>query len=229
MTWLLILLVVAAAAAADNCAICHEDPKFRVQHKALYEYSMAFESSAHGEAGLDCNDCHGGDATATDLDVVHDGVMDPVRYDCIPGTCGECHDEQYEAFASSRHSKELKDDGAGPNCVTCHGAMDMSVISVTDVRDSCLECHAEGSDIDTEVPDRAEHILRLINNIKGYRKFVSKHGDDKQFGKRTDEAYDKLTKAWHQFDLEDVAIDAETLLAELRQEKDRIIAQRRQR
>ncbi len=226
-TFLMAILTSGIAAAVDNCAICHEDPKFKIKHRTLFEYTVAFQSSSHGEAGLECVDCHGGNASAEDLDAVHQGVMDPVRYAQIPTTCGECHEDQHDAFVTSNHSQSLKNDETGPNCVTCHGAMDMSLIAVVDVKETCQECHAEGADIDTEVPARAEHILTLINNIKGYRNFVAKHGDDQLFIANTERAYEHLTSAWHRFDLDGVSKDAETLLADLRHEKNRIIAQRR--
>lgn len=217
------------AANADNCAVCHEDPMFRSEHRALFDYTASFQSSAHGEAGLECMDCHGGDATRGDLELVHEGVMAPVRRDCIPETCGKCHEEQRDAFVNSRHSRRLLDGNEGPNCVTCHGAMNLNRIAVADVKATCQGCHTEGKGIDAAVPAAAERILTTINNIKGYRRFVNRHGDDEAFRLRSEQAYLSLTSAWHRFDLAGVAEDSEALLAELRREKDKIIDQRRKR
>ena len=78
-------------AVTRACLECHKDPDFRVKHPKLFNYYQEFESSVHGVAGLDCIDCHGGDAEATDSDGIHKGVLEPVRFDRIPDTCGSCH------------------------------------------------------------------------------------------------------------------------------------------
>jgi len=225
----LLLAMAGSALADDGCAICHEDPKFRVQHRALWDYAMAFEKSVHAEAGLSCGDCHGGNEAGADFDAIHDGVLDPVRYDRIAGTCGDCHSEQHNAFVTSRHSKILADDGLAPNCVTCHGAMDMRTIAVVEVRAACLECHLPGSEVAPNVPAKADDVLRLVNNIKGYRRYVTKYSQDEAFKAAVEKRYAKLTESWHRFDLVDVGPEATTLLTDLRAEKDRIITARRQR
>jgi len=224
---MLLTLLAGVALADEGCVICHEDPKFKVQHRALWDYTEAFEKSVHAEAGLSCTDCHGGDARAEDFDAIHDGVLTPVRYDHIADTCGACHDDQHDAFTTSQHSKILADDGLAPNCVTCHGAMDMRNIAVAEVKAACLECHVPGSEVAPEVPDKADDVLRLVNNIKGYRRYVNKYSKDEEFKADVETRYAKLTTSWHRFDLVDVGPEANALLTDLRAEKDRIIADRK--
>jgi len=121
----LLAILMAGPAFSDECYECHKSPEFKVTNKKIYDYNIDFEVSIHGIAELACTDCHGGDSSTKDKKQAHKGVMDPVCYDNIPATCGECHDEQFDAFTSSNHYQLLEKDGNAPNCVTCHGAMDV--------------------------------------------------------------------------------------------------------
>jgi len=41
---MLLTLLAGVALADEGCVICHEDPKFKVQHRALWDYTEAFEN-----------------------------------------------------------------------------------------------------------------------------------------------------------------------------------------
>ncbi|MCP4292089.1 MAG: ammonia-forming cytochrome c nitrite reductase subunit c552 [bacterium] len=204
---------------ADTCHECHQSKDLKVTDKKLYDYNLDFEISVHGIAELACTDCHGGDDSTTNLKKAHKGVMDPVRYDKIPGTCGECHDEQHEAFVASNHYKLLEKDGSAPNCVTCHGSMDMDFIFASRVKNTCQFCHNLESDTLPEVPDQADYILSKINIIKGYRGFVQTHASDRDQVQALDARFDQLTARWHSFDLDGVEADTRALLGDYRKAK----------
>ncbi len=223
----IVLAWVAGPAFADRCEICHAKPEFKVQHKKLYDYYNEFQASVHGVVGIGCADCHGGDASSDDMSHAHEGVMDRVHYDRIPATCGECHEAQRDAFTGSKHYGILTDKGMAPNCVTCHGAMEMDFIFAGRVKTTCQFCHNHQTATAPELPDRAEYILNKINIIKGYKSFVALHGSDPDQVREVKAAYDELTTYWHSFDFERVETATEDLLATLREAKAAALRARR--
>lgn len=226
----LICLVLAPAPAfADACVGCHQDANLKVQNPKLFYYFEDFQNSVHGVAGLACTDCHGGDPATEDMDQAHAGVLDPVSFANIPATCGRCHGQQYDTFVTSEHYRILEDDGTAPNCVTCHGAMEMDVIFVTRVKSTCAFCHNLESGILPDVPDRADYVLNKINIMKGYRSFVDAHAADRVQVKALDRSYLDLIAHWHRFDLENVETEAKALLGEYRQAKSQAMKDRRQK
>lgn len=230
---LVILATVLAAgsaappAAATECMDCHSSPSFKVQHKSLFDYYIDFRDSVHGLAGLDCSDCHGGDPNTTDSAKAHAGVRERVRYDRIPETCGACHENQKEAFVTSDHYRILEDTGTAPNCVTCHGAMEMDFIFAGRVKSTCAFCHNMESGNNPEIPDRADYILSKINIIKGYRSFVETNGKDRELVAELDRSYEELSAKWHRFDLSSVEQDAKELLGRYRSAKAQAVRDKR--
>jgi len=215
----LLLALVTSPAWADKCHNCHKSRDFKVTNKKLYDYNLDFEISVHGIAELECTDCHGGDANTDNYEKAHKGVLDPVRYDKVPETCGACHEEQHDAFITSDHYKLLEKDGSAPSCVTCHGSMDMDFIFASRVKSTCQFCHNHESETYPEVPGQADFILSKINIIKGYKSFVEAHAKDKDLVKDLAVAYDQLTARWHSFDLDGVEAETRELLGEYRQAK----------
>ncbi len=224
---LLAVLLSSSLALADACVDCHENPKLKVQNPKLFYYYEDFQSSVHGVAELDCVDCHGGDPQTTDMDLAHNGVLEPVAFDKIPVTCGQCHDQQRDTFVTSEHYRILEDDGLAPNCVTCHGAMEMDFIFVTRVKNTCSFCHNLETGVLPQVPDRADYVLNKINIMKGYRSFVNTHAADRVEVEALDAAYQDLIARWHRFDLDEVEADAKTLLGEYRKAKAQAMKDRR--
>lgn len=221
------ILLGSSLALADACVDCHQDPKLKVQHPKLFYYFDDFQNSVHGVAELDCTDCHGGDPETTDMDQAHAGVLEPVAFEQIPETCGQCHDQQHDTFVTSEHYRILLDDGTAPNCVTCHGAMEMDFIFVTRVKNTCAFCHNMETGILPQVPDRADYVLNKINIMKGYRSFVNTHAANQDLALELDKAYGDLIARWHRFDLDDVEADAKTLLGEYRKAKAQAMKDRR--
>ncbi len=221
------ILLGSPLALADACVDCHQDPKLKVQNPKLFYYFDDFRNSVHGVAELDCTDCHGGDPTTTDMDPAHAGVLDPVSFDKIPETCGQCHDQQQDTFVDSEHYRILEDDGMAPNCVTCHGAMEMDFIFVTRVKKTCAFCHNEETGTLPGVPDQADYILNKINVMKGYRSFVDTHANDRVLVKVLAETYQDIIARWHRFDLDDVEADVQTLLGDYRKAKSQAMKDRR--
>ena len=223
----ILALTTASTGFGDECMDCHKDPAFKVQHPKLFNYFSEFDNSVHGVAGLSCVDCHGGDSDTQDLEKAHAHVLEPVKYDQIPVTCGQCHTEQRDAFVTSNHYKILEKDGTAPNCATCHGAMEMDFIFVTRVKSTCVFCHNEESGVLPEVPGKADLVLNKINIIKGYRSFVNTHGKDRELASELNESYDKLTADWHHFDLANVEAETNDLLGAYRKAKSQAVKDRK--
>ncbi len=223
----IVLALVAGSALADRCETCHAKPEFKIQHKKLFDYYSEFQTSVHGVIGIGCVDCHGGDESSDDMTLAHEGVMDRVHYDRIPTTCGECHETQRDAFKGSKHFGILEDEGLAPNCVTCHGAMEMDFIFAGRVKTTCQFCHNLQTGTAPGVPDRAEYILNKINIIKGYKSFVALHGSDPEQVRTVKAAYGELTAYWHCFDFDQVEAATDELLATLRKAKAEALQARR--
>ena len=223
----LLIATLASPGLGDECLKCHGQSGFKVQQKQLYDYVQDFNQSIHGLAGLGCSDCHGGDDKTRDIDRAHVGVKEKVRFDNIPATCGSCHEDQLKGFSQSNHFTILMDDGTAPNCVTCHGAMDMDFIFSSRVRNTCVICHNTETGTAPDVPDRAEKVLSQINIIKGYKSFVTAHLKDKKKVREIETGYTRLSEHWHNFRIDDIEKETNNLLGELRKAKNAALKDKR--
>jgi len=134
-----------AAEERSSCQICHLDPEM-IDDQEVLDFVRRESGSVHAEAGISCQDCHGGNA---DPAVADDptAAMDeefranpyrgrPARRD-IPKFCGSCHSDpdymrrfkpdarvdQEKEYWTSQHGKLLaKGDENVATCIDCHGA-----------------------------------------------------------------------------------------------------------
>lgn len=143
-----LLAAAAGAGAADktSCVECHRGVKTGV----VASHNFAdWKKSAHARAGVSCEACHGGDASAKDKAGAHKGVLrssdaaSRIYFTRIPETCGSCHAAEFDAFRQSAHFKELESSGKGPNCVTCHGSMANVVLGPRELEHTCALCHRQ--------------------------------------------------------------------------------------
>ena len=170
MTALVILLVPLAGIRAETvnsqCVICHEQRMDRI--------AMPAKLSAHGihnQAGIGCNDCHGGDPTyprwhgrpGENPDLHFNGKPSPEE---IPELCNKCHGDpiymrqhnpslrvdQLELYKTSRHGQLLLGEGdtKAANCVSCHSVHDIkavndpsSTVYATNLPGTCSKCHSD--------------------------------------------------------------------------------------
>lgn len=106
--------------------------------------STDFLQTTHGEIG--CIDCHGGDETATDMNIAHRGMQADPTFPDATAACGECHEDEAKLAKTSLHytlatykpmvhqragqdpaQLALLDQGMDNHCYSCHA--------------SCGECH----------------------------------------------------------------------------------------
>ena len=123
---------VAQTAADNNCLTCHRD--FEEEDGPSHQIT----GDIHYQAGLGCEQCHGGDPTLEDMDDVrasagYRGV--PTAKD-IPAFCARCHSDagymhdhnpslpvdQLDKYKTSEHGRRLfgQGDTKVATCVSCH-------------------------------------------------------------------------------------------------------------
>lgn len=213
--------------SGNGCINCHKDPIFRLHNHKLYVYYQDWLTSPHNEAGVTCNACHGGDPSATDKNSAHEGVLGPsdpkssVFFKNQVNTCGTCHAEVAEQFTKSKHYQAVNRLEPGPNCSTCHRAMNKKPYYHIIVDDSCRTCHWKQAESD--VSSQAEEILRRLNTSKGYMGWASLYydsrkwpGDSKQKIQEFRARYHEILAKGHSFNLNDADRTSAALLVDLK-------------
>lgn len=133
----------------NYCVNCHLG-EIGTRSLVALAHTDEWLTSKHSLAGVDCEKCHGGDATAADPSVAHRSIKasadpsSPVYWMALPKTCGGCHPAEANAFAIGPHQQPLAEGNAmGPTCTSCHRSMAGDVLSPTAVEERCLQCHRE--------------------------------------------------------------------------------------
>ena len=172
---LAILLGFVATAAGNGCVECHSNEDFYARFPKLYYYYHDWVESPHSQAGVTCDDCHGGNPEAQTIEGAHAGIFplsdsqSTLYFSRQPATCGGCHTDKQVEFEQSKHFRALEAEStAAPTCTTCHPAMNKRPTYHSIVLNACTTCHHEGNR--QELPlivDDAEDLLRQINVAKG--------------------------------------------------------------
>lgn len=241
---LALLLAVASAPSRvlakeqDSCVRCHSDPDFLVTHPKLYEYFRDWKNSIHGQEGVTCSDCHGGDPMAMDARKAHaefegeNQRNSAVAFSKVAETCGDCHDQILDAYRQSKHYakvKEKKGDRHGATCVTCHSSMNTLVLDVTTVESACARCHNAETKIDPKVPKQAREALNKFLSIDRFHRYIAARMDPAEampFFRQIDGRVDALRVLWHTFDLERIGAETQGVLDVMQQKRDEIRMQR---
>jgi hydroxylamine dehydrogenase len=88
------LAAADAETAAGQCMVCHKE-------KTPGLYHQWFESG-HGQAGVNCIDCHGAEKTDADAFMHYNAYIATI---VTPTDCGQCHDEEREEMEQSHHAR----------------------------------------------------------------------------------------------------------------------------
>lgn len=146
----------------NTCATCHaaiDDTQHAITDK--------WQASVHGQAGIACADCHGGDPRSDQVTV----AMSPANgFRGVPdrlatvGVCGTCHadvdrmrqyqipTDQYAKYRTSVHGERLltANDTRVAICTDCHGVHDIKKASdptakvyPLNIPALCASCHAD--------------------------------------------------------------------------------------
>lgn len=209
-----VLWVPQALAEADRCVACHAKADFMVTNKKLYNYHLAWKSSIHGQEGVGCAECHGGNSKANDKKTAHGknlmgakSAKSPVNYRNIPKTCAQCHEAYFDSFSKSKHFRKLKKKKAtkkGPNCVTCHGSVNTQVLNVVTVKKACAQCHNKKTKLKPDMPQRAETVLNEFLSIHRYYRFLTVRGnprENQETFRHLNALIEDLGVLWHSFQI----------------------------
>lgn len=222
------LLALAGQVSANGCIGCHKDPIFRVHNHKLYTYYQDWLSSPHNDAGITCNECHGGNPKASDKQAAHQGVLNPsnpgstVFFKNQSKTCGKCHEKVALQFTKSKHYSAVNRFDAAPNCTTCHRAMNKKPYYHSIVNNTCRTCHLRQDE--NSVSERAEEILRRLNISKGYMGWASLYYDSRGWPEESKQRLDSYQNQYHDilakghsFDLLDSDRTSAVLLSDLKE------------
>jgi formate-dependent nitrite reductase cytochrome c552 subunit len=228
---LLPALYSGSAAAADNsCTDCHQDSSFFAQYPKLHEYYQQWLGSPHNQAGVGCEDCHGGDSAAATMQAAHRGVLamsskdSTLHFQAQPETCGQCHSNNRQQFVQSKHYAALMSDRAAPTCTTCHPAMSRRPELRKIVVNACRNCHSEDNDLDLPlIADQAEDVFSKLNIAGGLLGWTRIHyeshdwpDDSRQHVRDLETRHAEIISRVHQFDLQQTETATIGLLADLR-------------
>jgi len=211
--------------AESTCVTCH-----RALPRTFIGHTFAdWEGSVHARQGVSCHDCHGGDPTQAPVEWAHQelrpspDLQSPLHFTKVPQTCGRCHTQEFAYFRQSVHYQQLQETGRGPNCVTCHGAMAVAVLSPGELVATCGACHNERLGIRPDELLKARFLLTLIQHAQEQLQLIGKLIAAKKNTVDTTSATQLLDQArvemraiqqgWHTFRLEQVESQLEKALA----------------
>lgn len=157
---LMMITVPPCVRAADQCLTCHE---------ALGDKpSSLFRHDIHFSKGISCAGCHGGNASAEEMEQAMDstaGFLGVPKGDDISARCVRCHadstamkklgsnlpTDQWSLLQSSVHGRRAANGQENlVQCITCHGAH--GIVAVTNpaspvyplnVVATCSKCHSD--------------------------------------------------------------------------------------
>lgn len=219
----------SGTAAANSCVSCHSSPEFFAKYPSLDAYYKKWVDSTHAQAGVTCNNCHGGKPNEASQAAAHQGVLpvsDPnsrLFFRNQPQTCGRCHSEKLEQFRLSKHYRALQGTRVAPTCTTCHPAMSSRPSYRVIVLNACRNCHAEGNKAGLPaIGDKAEHALHQLNVASGFLGWSAIHfeslgwpGDSRETVAKLADDYQGAVNRVHRFDLDKTEAEASDILARL--------------
>jgi len=162
---MMLLLGLTGPARADQgtntCVTCHQREVLPISLGHSFD---DWRGSAHGRGGVGCEKCHGGDPSASDAAAAHKGVLPAAEADSLvnprhlAATCGGCHERERDVYVDTVHAREVKAQGRGATCSTCHGAMATSLPTPNELGARCAACHKK--------PLQAEAALAVLVTAK---------------------------------------------------------------
>ena len=149
-------------APQDTCYACHT-----AIDNAQHEIALKWKDSIHGQNGIGCAGCHGGDPTSDEVTVAMSreaGFIGTPDRTTTVGVCGNCHSDvermrQYQLptdqlvkYQASVHGQRLltAQDTRVAICIDCHGVHDVkkasdptAAVYPLNVPKLCASCHAD--------------------------------------------------------------------------------------
>jgi Cytochrome c3/Doubled CXXCH motif (Paired_CXXCH_1) len=161
--WLLCVGPLVSAQTKNSCLDCHSNLP-----EPLGVSVETYSQNIHGQKGLTCAACHGGDASSDDPEKAMSraaGWKGKIDRKQIPELCSSCHSDaermkkfnpglrvdQFQQYKTSVHGiKWAKGDAKVAVCTDCHGVHDLrapsdprSNVHPTNIATTCSHCHAD--------------------------------------------------------------------------------------
>ena len=162
--WFCIGLPVSAQ-TKNSCLDCHSNLP-----EPLGVSVETYSQNIHGQKGLTCAACHGGDASSDDPEKAMSraaGWKGKIERRQIPELCASCHSDaermkkynpglrvdQFQQYKTSVHGQKwAKGDTKVAVCTDCHGVHDLrapsdprSTVHPTNIATTCSHCHADAA------------------------------------------------------------------------------------
>lgn len=171
----LVAAIAGSARAQPGCVTCHRG---RVE-AALRRPTELLPDDAHGRVGIECVDCHLGDAEADGAEA-HDlagGFVGRPAGAAAARMCGRCHDgttdapDTLDAWRAGRHARALAEGRAGvATCASCHGGHGIGRDEAARARvvGTCAACHSDPARMEgTGLPtDQARQWARSVHGAR---------------------------------------------------------------
>jgi Cytochrome c3 len=148
---------------SNTCYDCHS-----AVNPTQTTIAAAWKASVHGQNGVGCADCHGGDPRSDSMSVAMSssaGFIGKPSKSVSVGVCGSCHSDasrmsqyqlntdQYSKYATSVHGQLLATgDERVAACIDCHGSHDVKKASdptasvyPLNVPKLCSSCHSDAT------------------------------------------------------------------------------------
>ena len=161
--WSLCVGLPVSAQTKNSCLDCHSNLP-----EPLDVSVETYRQNIHGQKGLTCAACHGGDASSDDPERAMSraaGWKGKIERKQIPELCASCHSDaermkkynpglrvdQFQQYKTSVHGQKwAKSDTKVAVCTDCHGVHDLrapsdprSSVHPTNIATTCSHCHAD--------------------------------------------------------------------------------------
>ena len=163
VAWMFCCGALVSAQTKNSCLDCHSNLP-----EPLGVSVETYSQNIHGQKGLTCAACHGGDASSDDPEKAMSraaGWKGKIDRKQIPELCSSCHSDaermkkynpglrvdQFQQYKTSVHGiKWAKGDAKVAVCTDCHGVHDLrapsdprSNVHPTNIATTCSHCHAD--------------------------------------------------------------------------------------
>lgn len=207
---------MAAAPPQIVCITCHATLPGKYG-----EPVTLWQGSVHGENGIACNDCHGGDpADAAMAMSPARGFLGVPKEKDIPAFCGRCHVGVEKDYRASAHGRAL--GRGGPTCVTCHGNHRVVKASLALIDEqNCSRCHSfERARMIREAMRETEALITVIDGkIAAFR---SRGADTDKLEKGLFAVRNSYRSLFHNVDVELVKKESARIQGELQKLKQQL-------
>lgn len=212
-----------ALAAGNACITCHESLLPSTQR--AHDFTE-WRDSVHARKGVTCDQCHGGNATTTDVKQAHQGVVrstqptSPLYFNRIADACGKCHAQEAAEYKKSFHAKELARAGRGPNCTTCHGSMATRILDPQQMEQTCSLCHSlrpVASEALVTLNQAGAALARWRDEAakaKARGQWTQDHASALASGEKT---YQEVQRKWHSLDMQAVLDQSHKIITNAKQ------------